>query len=191
MPYAAGLAALMALAGCGAPVDTPAVQTAVGSSAATSAATATPTAKATTAPVDPVLARIPAAARPETPKGAASYVEFYFQALNAAFMAGDARPLEGLATSSCEMCEAFAAGVSDLQGTGQHYGGNLATINSVSSMDFTKASRRVLVDLTQMAVPVRDAAGKTVRTAPKADLRFVATVSFTDRWIITRLQNVK
>jgi hypothetical protein len=190
MPYAAGLAALMALAGCGTSGATPTAQTPVGSRAATSTAATAP-AKATTAPVDSVLARIPAAARPETREGAKAYVEFYFQTVNAAFVAADAKPLSGLATASCEMCAAFAAGVKDLQNSGQHYGGNLAVITSVSPMDFTRERRTVLVELTQKAVPVRDAKGKTVRTAPTADLRFVATVSYRDRWSITRLQNVK
>ncbi|HEU5144095.1 MAG TPA: hypothetical protein VFT81_02890, partial [Dermatophilaceae bacterium] len=57
MPYAVGLAALMALGGCGTAEERPSAQPSAGSSPASTSAT-TATAKAT-ASVDPVLARIP------------------------------------------------------------------------------------------------------------------------------------
>ena len=73
LPYAAGLAALLVAAGCtsGAPtpnVSTTAPTTASSSSTTTTAASPTTTAKATPT-VDPVIAKIPPAARPETIDG--------------------------------------------------------------------------------------------------------------------------
>ncbi len=89
LPYAAGLAALLVAAGCTAGEPTPNASTAVPSTTSSSATTASPSvATTTTKPtptVDPVIAKIPAAARPETMAGAEAFAKFYVGQVNAAF----------------------------------------------------------------------------------------------------------
>ncbi len=91
-PYAAGLGALLIAAGCTAGAPTPNASTAVPSTTSSSATpTASPSASTTTTTptptVDPVIAKIPAAARPETMAGAEAFAKFYVGQVNKAFTA--------------------------------------------------------------------------------------------------------
>ena len=83
MPYAAGLAAALLLSGCGGSVPTgPATAPLVAQSDSTGAMTSgTPTRFATTTSVevDPVVARIPKAARPNTQAGAEAFAKFFIE----------------------------------------------------------------------------------------------------------------
>lgn len=190
MRYAAGLAVVVALAGCGGtsgggggPSSTRSVR---------STASPTPSSvQSTSGAIDPVLARIPAAARPETMKGAEAYVKFYFEEVNRAFIAADASRLKGLSGASCEMCSAMAQGVIDLAAKGRHYERPLALVNFATALEFTPSSRRVLVDAGQSHVNVLDRRGNVVDETDAATLRLVATVSFDGHWMITRLQRPK
>lgn len=190
MAYAAGLAALMALAGCGTPEDTPAVQTRVGSSAASSSV-ATVTAKATTAPVDPVLARIPAAARPETARGAEAFTAFYFKELNRAWSTAQPELLDGLYASECKTCIAFYEGAQSLKAAGEHHDGETLTVTDVSAVNFVGEKRELAVHATQNAVPVRNGKGAKVDITTAAKGVFIVNLTFEGRWVVSRLQTAK
>lgn len=171
----------------------PGPQATTGPPATSSAATSAPPTTATSAPspttsVDPVLAKIPAAARPETIEGAAAYTKYYFSQLNAAFKTGDPSILLGLSSAACKTCAALSNGVADVAKAGRHYGGDLTDVNYASATEFSATTRRVLVDLNQRAVPVLDRSGRAVDKTRSAKLAFVATVEFNKRWTITRLQ---
>jgi hypothetical protein len=191
MAYAAGLAAVVALAGCG-DGDRQAGGPATPVEARTSTAVTSPAAPTTTtAPADPVLARIPAAARPNTPKGAEAFARFYFEQVNEAFKRADAARLQDLTTQACELCKGMAQGVTDMAAKRHHYGGDLAKVNFTSPVDSTATSQRVLVDAKQLSVAIVDEEGRKVDQTDAADLRFVATLSYDGRWVITRLQKAK
>lgn len=194
---AAALSAMLALAACNGaePVVGPTGSSSSTPSKTTTAPpTTTTTSKATTTTptptVDPVLAKIPKAARPETMEGAGAYMEFYFSELNKAFRDGNTATLDLLATPACETCKALSAGVADLREQGQRYGGDLANVNYSTASEFTPKTRRVLVDLLQQAVPILDSKGKQVGTTPRAQTQFVATLQFSNRWNITKLQRL-
>ena len=87
LPYAVSLAALCVAAGCTSGSPAPTASTALPTTTtSSSAATTSATTTATPSPsVDPVVAKIPAAARPETIGGAAAFAKFYFDTLNTAF----------------------------------------------------------------------------------------------------------
>ncbi|WP_141845950.1 DUF6318 family protein [Humibacillus xanthopallidus] len=138
--------------------------------------------------MDPVIAKIPAAARPETIEGAAAFSKFYFDTLNEAFRKADPSVLKGLSSPSCAMCNSLAEGVSEVRAAGNHYGGDLAQINYATASEFTPSSRKVLVSLDQLSVPIVNSAGKTVDKTRAASLSFVATLTFDKRWIVARLQ---
>ncbi|WP_156415562.1 DUF6318 family protein [Terrabacter sp. Soil811] len=192
LAYAVAPVALAALGACTGSDPGPAVTTPPSTSAVTSSsAPTTTTTSATpspTATVDPIIAKIPAAARPETIEGAAAYTKFYFTQLNRAFKTSDPSVLNDLSSDACKMCAALSNGVADLKKAGHHYGGDLTKLNYASTTEFSSRTRQVLVDLNQRAVPVLDESGRTVDTTRSAKLAFVATVDFDKRWIITRLQ---
>ncbi len=101
MPYAAGLATALLLSGCGGsvPPTGPATAPLVAESDSTGVASGgTPTTRATTTSVevDPVVARIPKAARPNTQAGAEAFAKFYYEQVAKAWMQADPSLLDGL-----------------------------------------------------------------------------------------------
>lgn len=194
LPYAAALATLLTVTACSGGDPAPAATTPSVGTTSTSTTTSAPpsTTKASpTSTVDPVLAKIPAAARKKNMEGAAAYSKFYFQTLNEAFKRADPTLLTGLTTSACKTCVALQKGVNDVRKAGHHYGGDLTKINYASATEFSPNARRVLVDLNQIAVPILDKSDKKVDTTRSAKLAFVATLDYRERWIITRLQRAE
>src|SRR6478609_6765870 len=112
LPYAAALVAVATLGACtgGDPGPSgPPPSTHSSTSTATSAATTTTTtpAPSPTTSVNPVIAKIPANARPGTQAGAEAFSAFYMGQVNVAFTKGDPNALAGLASPSCKVCSAF------------------------------------------------------------------------------------
>lgn len=188
--YAAGLAAVVALAGCsggGVQAGGPSTQVSAKTSTAVVPSTTSPT---TTAPVDPVLARIPAAARPETISGATNYVTFYFSTLNEAFMAADSTLLEQLSRPECKMCVAMVEGVEGVKQIERRYASDLVVARDPRPVKFTSKERTVLVEVKQNAVDVLDDHGSVVDTLEGGAGRYVFTLTYTGRWFVSRIQKV-
>ena len=195
LPCAAALLALGTLGACtssgaaGSPgASSPAATSAGSTSKAPSSTATTSAAPSPTTSIDPVIAKIPAAARAETMEGAAAYTQFYFAELNRAFKTGDTSLLTSLYSKECKTCSALSNGVADVRTAGHHYGADLTKVNYATATEFTPTIRRVLVDMNQMSVPVLDKANRKVDVTRSAKLEFVATLEFDKRWNITRLQ---
>lgn len=194
MPYAAGLAAVLAFSACtgadpGPPSETSAVSTgatATGTSATATSATANPSTA-----IDPVLAKIPAAARLETQAGAEAFVAYYFAQLEEGSKTGDPEPLRGLASDDCMTCRAFESSLAALKAAGRHHDGTTVNVPSVDSLQFTDGERTVLVRLTLNSVPIVDSNGQKQGQTEADEGAFVATLDFDDHWLISRLQVAK
>jgi hypothetical protein len=192
MAYAAGLAAVLALAGCGdggGQAGGPSAS--VPATTSTAAVSSTASSTSTTAPVDPVLARIPAAARPETSAGAEAFTAFYFKELNRAWETGNPSPLEGLSAPDCKTCVAFFEGAQSLKDAGEHHKGETLTVTEVSAVNFVNQKRELAVHATQNAVPVVNASGVTVDTTAAGEGVFIVNLTFDGRWVVSRLQTAK
>lgn len=152
--------------------------------------TAAPTTSAVkpTEAADPVLARIPAAARPETMDGAAAYAAFFFDQLNRASVAGDPDLLNGLSSPSCKTCNSMIASLRDLKDDGNHLSAGPLKVVYSSATVFDKERRQVLVSLKQESVSVLRKDGSVVRVTKPGSGSYVATVSYEGRWTIDRLQ---
>lgn len=198
-PYAAVLAAALTLGACSgadpAPVETGAASTVSSSSSSAPSPTSSvpPTTAAPTTSEDPVLAKIPKEARPETPEGAKAFVRFYFSELNSAFRHADPTMLAGLAIKDCIMCNAMLEGVKDVSAKRQHYSGDLISVQAVTVMDFVSANRTLLVQIRQNPVKVLDTQGKVVEAAPRGAGSYVATLAYGREggWRISRLQEAR
>ncbi|WP_385908098.1 DUF6318 family protein [Terrabacter sp. GCM10028922] len=194
LPYAAALAALLTVTACtggdpGPTATTPPVSTT--STSTTASAPQSTTASPTTS-VDPVLAKIPAAARENDEDGGAAYVRYYFKQLNVAFRSADSSAIEHLASPDCVTCVAFSDGVRQLKEKGRRYGADLVTVSNVSPLNFTDGNRQVLLDIDQQAVPILNASGARVDVTPTGRASFLASLTFRDdHWTISRLQKVK
>lgn len=201
MPYAAGLAAAVALAGCTASTPAPPASSSPQPTSATSSTstTAAPTTSArpsttTSTPppsVDPVLAKIPKAARPETINGAEAFVRFYMEQVNAAFTKGTPAPLTGLDGPACKICAAFIDAAEQLRTDKQRHKGVSIEVTAASSNKFSDTTRTVLVWVTQRSVPILDQRGATVDQTKAGKGVFLATLKFDRRWVMSRLQVAK
>ncbi|GAA2479777.1 DUF6318 family protein [Terrabacter carboxydivorans] len=189
--YAAAALAVGLLGACTSGDPGPAVTTArTASSSASSASppptTTTPTPSPTTS-VDPVLAKIPAAARLETQSGAAAFARFYFEQLNRSFMDASPEILDGLFDPSCRICTDLQKSSRELEAQSRHHAGNTLTVTLASATVFNKKDRQVLVTLDQHSVAVLNKSGKRVDTTKSGKGAFVAALRFTDHWVITDL----
>ena len=197
LPYAAMLVALSALGACtssGAAGETAKSSSAASSGTTTTAAPSTTTTSAAPSPttsVDPVIAKIPAAARPETREGSVAFAQYFLRQVNVAFTQAKPEALNGLFSESCVACNEFQSGATELKRGGLRHKGVSLTTTGANSNEYTPKVRSVALLLTQNSVPVVNAAGKTVRRTKAGSGTLLATLSFKDHWVVTKLQVAK
>ncbi|MEO7132293.1 MAG: DUF6318 family protein [Dermatophilaceae bacterium] len=150
--------------------------------------TAAATTAAPTPSVDPVLAKIPAAARPETPEGAEAFAKFYIGQLNAALSLADPAQVKGLFTEDCKGCTAFLQSAEKMKSNGQRHAGETLTVTDTSVISFVDLRKEIQVDATQNAVPVIDASGTKLRTTTADQGSFVLTLTYRSHWVVERQQ---
>lgn len=182
MAYAAGLASVLALSACTSGGDTP-PSTPTSTAGARTSVPATSNAPATTS-VDPVLDRIPAAARPETKKGAEAFAKFYFEQLNASFKAGDPTLTRGLFEKSCDICVSLNKSTQQLREQNRRHGGDTLEVTVAEATAFDKRNRQVLVRIKQNSVPVLDENGQVVKTTKAGQGDFVAILQYNEHWVV-------
>jgi hypothetical protein len=189
LPYAAGLVALTVAAGCTSGSPTPSASTAVPPMATSSTVASVPpsTSAAPKPSVDPVVAKIPAAARPETMRGAEHYATFYFEQLNRSFKTGSPDLLDGLYSDSCAVCVDLYKSAEELQAKGLRHDGDTLTVTFSSATVFSPKTRQVLVKLDQHAVPVINATGQQTAKTEAGLGAFVVVLQYKNRWIVTDL----
>ncbi|MHA3836602.1 DUF6318 family protein [Terrabacter sp. AAH1] len=193
LPYAAALVAAATLGSCSGGDPGPATTTPpVTSTAATTTTAQPPTMTPTpTATVDPVIAKIPAAARPETEQGAQAFSRHFFDSLNRSAVTADPSLLEDLFSPNCKTCVAMRDSVADLRTQGRHHAGPTIRILSVSTSSFVDEKRVILIGVDQRAVDVLNSSGKKVDRTLAARGTFAASLDFTDgHWVVSRLQTV-
>jgi hypothetical protein len=196
VPYAAGLAAVLALGACSggdpATAQTVSAPSVTSTSPGPSPTSSAPSASTTrTEAEDPVLAKIPKEARAKTQKGAEAFVRFYFAQLNGAFREADPRAVEGLATEACKICSSMFEGVKEVRSKERHYGSDLITVESAAIMDFRPHSSQVLVHVKQNLVDVLDAKGRVVETISAGSGKYVFTLEYPEGWRVARVQEAK
>jgi hypothetical protein len=195
-PYAAGLGAVLIAAGCTAGAPTPNASTAVPSTESSSATpTVSPSVTTTTTKptptVDPVIAKIPAAARPETMAGAEAFARFYVGQVNEAYTQGDPSPLQGLSTSACKTCAVFIETATGFREEGLRHDAPSLHVTSATATSFTDRRQEVTAFVTQSPVNVEDARGTKRSRTSAAKGAFLITLAFDSHWRVTRLQTAK
>ena len=193
LPYAAALVAVATLGACTGGDPGPSRTTPPASITTSSTPTTTTTAPAPspTTSLNPVTAKIPAAARTNDRAGATLFSRFYFTELNRSFRTGDSALLAELASTKCITCTAFVDGVNELRDKGRRYGGDLVIVSSANPLKFSESTKQVLLEIDQRAVPVLDKSGAQTETTPPGKATFVASLAFdSGRWTLMRLQKV-
>jgi Family of unknown function (DUF6318) len=185
------LTASMLLAGCGgdAKPDT--------SSSSTPTSTPTTAAPTTTAPptsasptTDP---NIPVAARAHTPAGAEAFVRYFFDRLNLAWTAPRAGILSPLCQQSAIACAQNEKTATQLTTQGHRYDGNPVTVQSIGTVDATKANKfDIIANVVQERRNEVDATGKTYVTDERKNLRLHFELLYTGQaWSVASTKIMK
>jgi hypothetical protein len=194
LSYAVAPVVLATLAACTGSDPGPVVTTPPSSS--TSTGSTAPTTATSNAPrpsptIDPVLAKIPAPARPETPDGSVAFAEFFVSQVNIGFTTANPHALDGLFSESCKACREFEKGAQELKKRGLRHNGTSLETAGANSNEYSSKVRSVAVLVTQNSVPVINEAGKSVRRTNAGSGTLLATLTFKGHWIVTNLQVAK
>jgi len=141
--------------------------------------------------VDPVIAKIPAAARPETEAGAVAFVQYFLDQVNTAFVRPEPSALEDLYEATCKACAAFRQGAKELEAEGVRHQGVSVSTTEAHIDEYSDRRRTVAIGVVQNSVPVVTINGKKVRSTEAGSGTFLATLDFREHWIVTNLQVVK
>ncbi|GAB3884827.1 DUF6318 family protein [Terrabacter terrigena] len=192
LPYAAALVALATLGACtgsdpGQDTATPPVTSST--PATTTAVPSTTTKPTPTATVDPVIAKIPAAARAKTEAGAQAFARFFIESLNTGATTANPQVLEGLFTPACETCKAMHDSLQTLKMKHQRHTAPSIKVTGTTAVATTGSARQVLIDVQQISVAVIDSKGNTIRTTAEGPGAFVMTLGVAHgHWVAQRLQ---
>lgn len=158
-------------------------------STSTTTTSAAPTSTSTTTPVDPVIARLPIAARRSDVAGAEAFARYFFDALNKAAQKPDADLLNNLFEQSCRTCIAMQNTVKQLQQQGRRYSADTIRVKQTLVNNFASDNKSLQVVVEQLAVDIKSQSGKTLGRTPAGSGEFVAAMRFGDRgWQLTSLQ---
>ncbi|MDC5697645.1 hypothetical protein OO014_10275 [Intrasporangium calvum] len=192
LPYAAGLALTVTLAGCAAesaapqPAGTapgaPAVSRSVTISEATGPTPAPPT---STAPNFP--AGVPVAARKHTKAGAVAFVRHYVDQLNVAWTTPDPEAIRDLC--DVRVSKACAANLKDAEAykrDGLRYSGTPAHTKSIAPLGVEPdQTHRILWTGVQLRNDLVDSKEKVIQSYPREELRLAFFLRWTDSgWLI-------
>ncbi|WP_345508527.1 DUF6318 family protein [Terrabacter aeriphilus] len=194
-----GMVAMVAVTGCtGGGATPPASSTAAppsttsSTSSATTTSTPAPPSTSTTPPTTPTAGpAIPAAARARTQSGAEAFAAYYLRQVDRAFTTGSIEPLRGLSGPGCTICEAFISSTRELAGKGWHHEPPSLSVKSAAANSFSRQKSAVVVFVRQNSVAIVDRSGKKVDQTKSGDGAFLASMTYTDRWVMARLQVVK
>ena len=192
---ALALTTLAATAGCtSTPAPNPAVSaTAARPPTATAAGAASTSARTSQAPtpptssrrVDPVLARIPAAARPNTMAGAEAFARFFIEQVALSGVTADPELIAGLYQAACGTCANFAATGEYFRRTGQHHRTPSLTVTSSSANSFVPNDVHIAVWVILHAVEIVDSKGSPVGTTESGEGAFVLALRHDGHWVVT------
>jgi hypothetical protein len=159
----------------------------VASSTPASPTTTSASPATTTAPVDPVIAKIPKAARANDQDGAGAFAKFFMERVAESFVRADPTLIDGLYAKGCETCAAFRSTAAEFKKRGQHQAKPSFRIDETSIIRFldSESVRVVTVYLTQVEVDIVDATGAPVSKTVAGKADFTLSMRWDERWIIT------
>lgn len=131
---------------------------------------------------------IPTDAQAHTEAGAAAFVRFYIEAVNASWSAPDDEVLAQLGTAECSSCDDYLEQSRFLMNNGQHNNGPTMEVLSQSISSFTSARAVLSVQLEGLAVETVDAQGHVLSTAESEVFNCTVSVVWRDgRWFLDSL----
>ena len=188
------LAASMLLSGCGddtKPDVSPSRTTAPSPTTSTTAPAPTTTSPSPTTTAGPTSdPNIPAAARANTPAGAAAFVKYFHDQLNVAWGQPRAGLLAPLSLTDCKTCRALEDNAASLVAKHERVSGDTVRIDSVDPGDTdSNGDQRVIITGAQLRTSVVDSNGQKVRDIPANRIRSVAMTRWTaSGWRVSEIK---
>jgi hypothetical protein len=166
---------------------------------ATSSAPAPPTTTTsappttTQAPVDPVLAKIPKAARSNDQDGAEAFAKFFMERVAESFVRADPTLIDGFYAKGCETCAAFRNTAAEFKERGQHQAKPSFRVDEISITRFLDSEpvKVVTVYLTKVEVEIVDADGVAVDKTVPGKTAFTLSMRWDQRWTVALVQRAK
>jgi hypothetical protein len=146
--------------------------------------TATPSVSTTRPP-----APVPSAARAKTKAGSAAFVSFFWQQFNRSQTEPNPDVLAPLFQDSCAPCAAYVEAADALQSNHQRYGDPPFVVKSVKADTLKGNTATVLSTIDQQPAGVVDQDGGTVATAAPRQAQFLVTLTWTNGWKVSDIQN--
>ncbi|WP_353354488.1 DUF6318 family protein [Intrasporangium sp. DVR] len=146
------------------------------------------TSSTATADVDPVLARIPKAARENTQEGAEAFGKFFMEQVAQSLVAADPDLLRGLHSAECKTCANFRRTAANLEAAGEHHSKPSFIVQDTAIRRFLENEPSKFIEVTGQEVPVGivNRSNATVdRTRQQDGIRFVLVLEFDTHWSVS------
>ena len=183
------LAASMLLAGCGGDAKPDASSGTTASPATTAKPTPTSATTTTSPATDP---GIPAAARANTPEGAAAFVRYFYGQVNIAWSRPQAGLISSLSAATCKTCANFEReSVANVAKKTRVIGQSIV-LETVDTSDATNTAKMTVLAIGyEPASIVVDASGNTVQTLQRERVRTLVTVQWDAAgWRLGEIQSI-
>ncbi len=166
--------------------------TSTGTTSATASTSPTATTSTTSDPptssVPTTDPGIPPAARENTIAGAEAFVRYFFVSMNQAYVSSSSQTLRALVAPACPACTAIIADIDDQAAQGHHAAGDVARVKSVVGVTPELGMAKVEAHTDQLPVAILDASGRTVDVNPATPSNLLFTLTWSNRWVVARLQ---
>jgi hypothetical protein len=140
----------------------------------------------TTAPVDPVLARIPKAARANTQEGAEAFTKFFMEQVSVGYFKADPTVLDDLYARACKTCVSFRDSMAAMRADGHHHESRSLIVGEARAYRFVEEDPKKIigVPIKQKSVSIVDRRGTRVDTLDADELSFVLTLNWEGHWVV-------
>jgi hypothetical protein len=138
--------------------------------------------------VDPVIARIPKAARPNTQEGAEAFAKFFIEQMAETGVQASTTPIEDLFADSCKACLAVRDSATKLAADGARHERPALVVEGVSAYTFQADSVVIAVQATQRQVKVLDKLDSVIRITKPDKGTFALTLDYDGHWVVLRSQ---
>jgi len=190
MPYAAGLAAALTLAGCavGAAEPAPRATTAVTPAPVTSSAA---TSSAPTTAAGPTFpAGLPEAAKKQTDDGAKAFVTYFVDQVNKGWRNADGLRIRKLCSREAKSCDGYADLADRLKKGDQRYEGDAIELTTLVRLEESDGVSRVHANVRVLGARVVTKAGIAVRSDQKEAVKNVFYLIWgSSGWAIREVKN--
>lgn len=140
----------------------------------------------TQAPVDPVVAKVPKAARANTQEGAEAFAKYFMEQVGIGYFKADPTVLDGLYVRACKTCVGFYEGIVSMRAEKRHHEKVSLIVGNARAYRFVQEDPKKIigVPIEQKAVDIVDPKGVRVDSLEADEVWFVLTLKWAGHWVV-------